>query len=66
MTNEKEKIWKINAKIVSYDYGAYVDWNEKFYICPCCGEPVYECDWSENDLDNFICPICKDEDLEEE
>ena len=43
-------MWESNAKYVEKVYGSFVDWEERFYICPECGEPVYECDWNENDL----------------
>lgn len=52
-------MWEENAKYVAEVYGAYVDWEERFYDCPECGEPVYECDWSENELCDFLCPICE-------
>lgn len=51
-------MWEINAEIVLTVYSGYVDWDEEFYICPDCGEPVYKCDWNENELQNEICPIC--------
>lgn len=51
-------MWESNAKYVGRVYGSFVDWDERFYICPECGEPVYECDWDENDLSDAICPIC--------
>ena len=54
-------MWEKNAKEVEEVYGEFVvDWEEKFYICPECGEPVYECDWDESDLTRFFCPICED------
>lgn len=53
-------MWKKNAKVVEKVYGEYVDWDEKFYICPECGEPVYKCDWDEDELSRFLCPICED------
>ena len=61
---DRRSTWDINAEIVSTEFGSFVDWDERFYECPCCGEPVYECDWSLEELDKFICPICEDEDLE--
>ena len=29
------------------------------FICPECGECVYECDWTEEGLKKFLCPICE-------
>ena len=51
-------MWEDNAKCVEQFYGAYVDWEERFYICPECGEPVYECDWSNEDFCDWLCPVC--------
>lgn len=60
-------MWEENAKYVEHVYGCYVDWEERFYECPECGEPVYECDWDENQLCDFICPICEfDDEMAEE
>lgn len=59
-------MWEANAKIVEEIYGGYVDWEERFYNCPECGEPVYECDWTVDEL-LCLCPICGfDEDDENE
>lgn len=52
-------MWEENAKYVESVFGAYVDWEERFYKCPCCGEPVYECDWTDDELCDFFCPICE-------
>lgn len=51
-------MWESNAKYVENVFGGYVDWEERFYECPECGEPVYEYDWTEEDLKDTICPIC--------
>lgn len=51
-------MWETNAKYVERVYGAYVDWEERFYECPECREPVYECDWSDDELCDYLCPIC--------
>lgn len=53
-------MWEKNAKEIEEVYGEFVDWDEKFYICPECDEPVYKCDWDESDLSRFLCPICED------
>ena len=57
--------WEKRAKEVEEVYGAHVDWEERFYECPFCGEPVYEDDWMEVALEEFICPICEDIDKED-
>ena len=49
--------WLHNAHIVENLYGGYVDWEERFYQCPECGEPIYECDWSDEELEQ-LCPVC--------
>ena len=64
-------MWEANAKIIEEVYGGYVDWKERFYLCPECDEPVYECDWSTQELANEICPCCgftgdKEVEMEEE
>lgn len=51
-------MWESNAKYVERVYGSFVDWKERFYLCPECGEPIYECDWDENELCDMICPVC--------
>ena len=53
------KWWEANADLVEKVYGGFVDYEERFYICPNCDEPVYECDWSERDCENFVCPVCE-------
>lgn len=51
--------WKVNARIVEKVFGGYVDREENFYNCPECGEPIYDCDWSEEDFMEFLCPVCE-------
>lgn len=51
-------MWELNASIAEQLYGSYVDWDERFYHCPECGEPIYECDWSNTELYEHLCPIC--------
>lgn len=51
--------WDINADTAENIYGSYVDRHERFFICPECGEPVYESDWSADELNDFLCPICE-------
>lgn len=57
-------MWEANAKLVEEVYGGYVDWEERFYLCPECDEPIYECDWSTVELTKHLCPICEFEEEE--
>ena len=52
--------WQINAHTIEDVYGGYVDWDgdERFYECPECGELIFECEWSEEDLKKELCPVC--------
>lgn len=64
-----EKSWWLNAaKVVENDYGTQVDYEERFFICPECGEPIYEEDY--NDIDDYYyeggdgschCPVCEND-----
>ena len=55
--------WERMAHLIEMNYGGYVDWDEGFFTCPECGEPIYQDDWENYDLidgeENFICPICE-------
>lgn len=55
-------MWAARAEEAYNTYGSYVDWDEEFYECPFCGEPVYACDWNHGELEKFLCPICEDMD----
>ena len=48
--------WELLALRCEKIYGVQVDFNERFFICPECGEPIYECDWSDDELET--CPVC--------
>ena len=52
--------WEINAHTIEDVYGGYVDWDgdERFYECPECGELIFECEWTEEDLKKELCPVC--------
>lgn len=60
--------WEFNANYVHMTFGTQVDWEERFYICPECGEPIYDCDWTAEELKDNLCPVCgfDDDDDEEE
>ena len=50
--------WQDVANFIEKDYGGYVDWDEEFFLCPECGEPIYECDYPCIDM-GMICPVCE-------
>lgn len=66
MERKEKNQWEKNATYANDTYGAYVNWEDRFYECPECGEPVYEDDWSERELKEFLCPICEDGGYDEE
>jgi hypothetical protein len=60
--------WSYCARYCEKTYGAYVDWDEEFFICPECGEPIYKCDWDDHEPWT-VCPVCEwafDEEEEED
>lgn len=59
-----KKLWETAAEICSTVYGMHVDWEEEFFLCPFCLEPIYYVDLQE-DWDGVCCPVCE-ETLEDE
>lgn len=49
--------WEKAAKFCEETFGSYVDWEERFFHCPDCGEPLLFEDWEDHDFE--ICPICE-------
>lgn len=58
--------WFEASKIIAEEYGAQVDYEEEFFICPECGEPIYKEDTAEFETGIedgntfFICPVCEE------
>lgn len=50
--------WHEVAEYCEETFGSYVNWDEGFFICPECAEPIYETDW-EDHPDWNCCPICE-------
>lgn len=38
--------WEATALYCQETFGSYVNWEEQFFICPECQEPIYYCDWA--------------------
>lgn len=53
----REDNWTKTAKYCEKTYGTYVDFDEGYFICPECDEPIYKCDWEDSDY--HICPVCE-------
>ena len=50
--------WEKCARFCEKAYGIFVDWDEEFFICPECDEPIYKCDWEDYGCWT-VCPICE-------
>ena len=49
--------WKDMAVFCEVTFGSHVDYEEGFFICPECDEPLYEDDYPGHDF--HTCPICE-------
>ena len=49
--------WEKAAKMCEELFSTFVDWEERFFICPECDEPIYECDFHDHGWYN--CPVCE-------
>lgn len=55
---EKHIDWVATAVWLEAFMGVEVNWEEKFFICPECSEPIYESDWIDCNAWGK-CPICE-------
>lgn len=55
--------WDKIAHLIEVNYGSLIDWDDRFFYCPECHEPIYEDEWADLDFlngnNNFICPVCE-------
>ena len=49
--------WSECAKMCRKVFGSHIDWEERFFECPECGEPLLEIDWEEHNWE--CCPVCE-------
>ena len=49
--------WEQAAQYCYMTFGIHVDYEERFFMCPECDEPIYEDDWDDHDFS--MCPICE-------
>ena len=50
--------WEQAARLCEIVYGIFVDYDEGFFICPHCDEPIYADDFT---CWNFeMCPVCEE------
>ena len=49
--------WRQAANLAAKVYGCPVNYEEGFFVCPECGEPIYACDWQDHDFNT--CPVCE-------
>ena len=61
---ENHLVVVIPGRIMNRIHGAHADCVERVYICPGCEEPIYECDWTNEELRARLYPICKFEEEE--
>lgn len=58
----KFKSWEEVAHYCEDTFGVYVDWEERFFDCPECGEPLYECDWTDYPFNTcYVCEVVFEE-----
>ena len=50
--------WLTAAVYCEETFGVQVDMAEGFFVCPECGELIYESDWDAHS-DWSVCPICE-------
>jgi len=66
--------WEKLAARVEKLYGTHVNWRDGFFLCPECGEPIYQIDWNDEDYTKgrffhgrlrLYCPVCEEKLVDE-
>lgn len=58
--------FELAAEFCNDAYGCELIYDEvtdklEGFVCPSCGEPLYEHDWTDKETENWmVCPICGD------
>lgn len=55
--------WLVAGTYCEEEYGMSLNAEEGYFICPECGEPLYEEDWKHHNWET--CPICGFEFMED-
>lgn len=50
--------WQEAAIYCEENFGSFVNWTERYFICPECNEPIYEEDWEDRYYWDS-CPVCE-------
>ena len=60
MLLENKEKWYNLAELCLMTYDTQVDWEEEFFVCPECGEPIYMEDWGNHEsMSKYYCPVCE-------
>lgn len=56
--------WEQRAMFLEKEYGVYVDWKNRYYVCPRCDCEVSEEDWEYDEyltdlFEETLCPFCR-------
>lgn len=50
--------WERVATFIEKEFDTYINWEEEFFVCPECGDPVFKADYPMIEV-GMLCPICE-------